>query len=159
MKIVEFLTAQLYYRNNIKSRKEQPRREIVKSATESLLTIVLCLVTTMAFCGGCGNMISVDSIGVNYVEGHCAPFLKASKPAPYIKFSCGAPYKKTCGEAPYMKTHGSASYIRRACEAPFIKAACEAPYKRTHGLAPMIVTVCAPSCEPPQQKKPSCGKE
>ena len=132
---------------------------MLKSAMENLLTIVLCLVTTVAFCGDCGKMMPVDRIGVNYVEGHCAPFLKASKPAPYIKFSCEAPYKKTCGEAPYMKTHGSASYIIRACEAPFIKAACEAPYKRTHGVAPMIVTVCAPSCEPPQQKNPSCGNK
>ncbi|MCL5123273.1 MAG: hypothetical protein M1511_02010 [Deltaproteobacteria bacterium] len=124
--------------------------------TSSVLTLFTCLVGATAIAGDCGGNHNPcpKNPGVNYTQGHCAPYLKSSKLAPWLRSECEAPYKKSCGMAPYVKTMGEASYRKSGCEAPYIRTGGEAPFLKTCGMAPYIIRLCEPPCYPPEQKGP-----
>ncbi len=87
--------------------------------TRSIFILIVCLITSAAIAGECGvSTPCAKRLGVNYVEGHCAPYIKRAKLAPWLRFACEASYKKSCGEAPYLKTICAASYRKSCGEAP-----------------------------------------
>jgi hypothetical protein len=124
--------------------------------TYKTLVLILCLSGSTVYAGQCEPLVQCPKqVGVNYVRGHCAPYIKRSHEAPWLKSACEASYKKSCGEAPYLKTVGSASYRKSCGEAHYIKSSGQASFVKGCGLAPIIKSVCEPPCYPPEQKEPT----
>lgn len=123
--------------------------------THRALVLVLCLAALTAHAGQGEMLVQCPKrVGLNYVEGHCAPYLKRSQTAPWLKSSGEASYRKSCGEAPYLKTSGAANCRKSCGEASFVRTRGQTSFVKGSGLAPIRISVCEPPCYPPEQKEP-----